>query len=126
MIFMTTFGQRLSRLRNDKRLSQEELAARLKISKSAIGMYERDQREPSFELLDEMALFFDVSVDYLMGRTDKRNSLKTDREEPVVQLLMRSKDEMTPESFDRLSQVIEELTKAFVEEVDKKLDGDKK
>lgn len=89
-------------------------------------MYERDQREPSFELLDEMALFFDVSVDYLMGRTDKRNSLKTDREEPVVQLLMRSKDEMTPESFDRLSQVIEELTKAFVEEVDKKLDGDKK
>lgn len=74
---MYTFGQRLNELRNTKNMSQEDLAKQLKISKSAIGMYERDQREPSFELINQIADYFNVTVDYLMGRTNLPNINET-------------------------------------------------
>lgn len=44
---MASFGQRLRKLRNNKNITQKELAKILKMSESAIGMYERDEREPS-------------------------------------------------------------------------------
>ncbi len=46
------------------------------LSESAIGMYERDEREPSFKLTNEIADRFNVSTDYLLGRTD--NTRPTD------------------------------------------------
>lgn len=73
---MATFGSRLREQRNKKSLTQKELGDLLKISESAVGMYERNEREPSFELLNKIADFFEVSIDYLLsGKTkdDKRN-----------------------------------------------------
>ncbi|MCL6443345.1 MAG: helix-turn-helix domain-containing protein [Alicyclobacillus sp.] len=67
---MVTFGSRLQSLRNSVGLTQEEFARRLQISKSAVGMYERDEREPSFELVRKIADFFGVTTDYLLGRSD--------------------------------------------------------
>ncbi|QKS72378.1 helix-turn-helix transcriptional regulator [Paenalkalicoccus suaedae] len=64
---MQTFGESLRTLRLRHGLKQEELAQKLNISKSSISMYEKDRREPSLELLREIALFFDVSVDELLG-----------------------------------------------------------
>lgn len=65
---MGTFGRRLRTLRNRKRMTQKELGERFQLSESAIGMYERDQREPSLELVRQMADFFEVSIDYILGR----------------------------------------------------------
>ena len=45
---MSTFGERLKALRNNKALTQDELANAIKISKSSINMYERGEREPKF------------------------------------------------------------------------------
>ncbi|WP_438445924.1 helix-turn-helix domain-containing protein [Gorillibacterium sp. sgz5001074] len=65
---MTTFGERLRNLRNQRGLTQREFGKHFKLSESAIGMYERDQREPSLELVRRMADFFEVSIDYILGR----------------------------------------------------------
>ena len=59
-------GPRIAILRKERKLSQSELAQLLKISPSAVGMYEQGRREPSAQLLVEMAQIFGVSTDYLL------------------------------------------------------------
>lgn len=59
-------GPRIAALRKEKGLSQAELAQQLKISPSAVGMYEQGRREPSAQLLVAMAQVFDISTDYLL------------------------------------------------------------
>lgn len=66
-------GNRLKKLREDKGLKQDELAKELSVSPSAIGMYERDSREPNNELIIKIANFFNVSTDYLMGISEYKN-----------------------------------------------------
>lgn len=67
---MTNFATRLKELRVEKGLSQFELAKKLSTSKSTISMYEQGRRTPSYEGLEEMADYFNVDMDYLMGRSD--------------------------------------------------------
>ncbi|WKV09417.1 helix-turn-helix domain-containing protein [Thermoanaerobacterium sp. CMT5567-10] len=67
------FANRLKSLREEKKLSQEELSQLINISRSTLSMYEINKRQPDPETLQKIADFFDVSVDYLLGRTDKRN-----------------------------------------------------
>ncbi|ETO38646.1 helix-turn-helix domain-containing protein [Thermoanaerobacterium aotearoense] len=67
------FANRLKSLREEKKLSQEELSQLINISRSTLSMYEINRRQPDPETLQKIADFFDVSVDYLLGRTDKRN-----------------------------------------------------
>lgn len=69
---MTAFGRRLTQLRQESGLRQSELAAKLGISRSAIGMYEQGRRDPDFALLDAMADLFDVDLSYMLGKTDVR------------------------------------------------------
>ena len=59
-------GARIALLRKNSGWSQADLARRLGISASAVGMYEQGRREPSSELLVAMAREFGVSVDYLL------------------------------------------------------------
>ena len=65
---MKTYAERIRRLRKGRGLSQEELAARLGVSRSAVGMYETGKREPDFATWETIADLFDVDMDYLMGR----------------------------------------------------------
>lgn len=65
---METFGQRLKSLRNKRGISQNELSKHIGVSKSSVNMYERDEREPGFETLEAIADFFNVNMDYLLGR----------------------------------------------------------
>ena len=64
------FGERLRSLREKKRITQKELAKLFKIAESTVSMYERGEREPNFEIVNKLANFFGVSIDYLLGRTD--------------------------------------------------------
>lgn len=59
-------GPRIAALRRQAGLSQSELAARLKVSPSAIGMYEQGRREPSVDTLVALSRLFRVSIDYLV------------------------------------------------------------
>lgn len=63
-------GERLKRLRTGARMTQQELAERLGVSASAIGMYEQGRREPTFELLLRIGEMFGVSTDWLLARDE--------------------------------------------------------
>lgn len=73
-----TFGQRFKELRLDKNLTQQELADDFNktynytFTKSAISQYENDKRTPEVEALINFALYFDVSLDYLMCLSEKK------------------------------------------------------
>ena len=60
-------GSRIASLRHGYGLSQAELARRLHISASAIGMYEQGRREPSVDILIAIAQEFGVTLDYLLS-----------------------------------------------------------
>lgn len=63
------FDSVLKTLREERGMSQKELAEALGTSKSTIGMYEQGKRTPKSEKMSEIATYFGVSTDYLMGRT---------------------------------------------------------
>jgi len=63
------FGQRLRKLRENNKITQKALSKTLNVSESAIGMYERGEREPNLETINKIANFFNVPTDYLLGRT---------------------------------------------------------
>ncbi|HHV79055.1 MAG TPA: helix-turn-helix transcriptional regulator [Firmicutes bacterium] len=77
------FASRLKELREAKGFSQRELAKLLVIAPSTLAMYELGQREPDFEIATKIADFFDVSVDYLLGRTDDPRPLRKQIEDAV-------------------------------------------
>lgn len=62
------FADTLKKLRKERCLTQEQLAALLGISKSAISMYENGNREPNFEIEELIADFFNVDISYLRGK----------------------------------------------------------
>lgn len=64
---MSKFCYRLRELRNSRKMTQQELADALKLSKSSVNMYERGQREPSLDTQELIADYFNVDMDYLLG-----------------------------------------------------------
>lgn len=68
-----TIGQRIKALRHERQLTQKQLADRLGMSKSALAMYETDQRFPKLDTLDAIADFFNIDMAFLLGKSDCRN-----------------------------------------------------
>lgn len=66
---MADFASTIKRLRTERGITQEQLAAMLKVSRSTIGMYETGSREPDFETCEAIADIFNVDMDYLIGRS---------------------------------------------------------
>lgn len=62
------FRERLKGLRKARGISQAALAERLGMSKSTIGMYETGDISPSLEALNALADYFNVDIDYLLGK----------------------------------------------------------
>lgn len=69
---------RLRELRKEKRLNQEEVAKKIGVGRTTYAMYEQGNREPDNDTLSEIADFFGVTTDYLIGRDVPRWADKTD------------------------------------------------
>lgn len=67
---MATLAERLVQLRKARGLNQRELAQALCVSPGAVGLWETGSRFPSPELLEKIADYFGVTIDYLLGRSD--------------------------------------------------------
>ena len=72
---MQDLGKRIKELRENAGLTQQQLAERVWVSKAAISNYELCERNPSLETLVNIAHFFHVSTDYLLGIDDKSQTL---------------------------------------------------
>lgn len=75
-----TIGERIAQLRKSRSMSQFQLAKTLNIATSTLGMYETNKRKPNMEMLEKLADFFGVSIDYLLGReTSNKSDTDLDR-----------------------------------------------
>ena len=70
------FGLRLRALRNEKKLTQDELGKLLNVSGKTIGTWERDSRQPNIEAINKLASIFDVTTDYLLGNSNEKQPQK--------------------------------------------------
>ncbi len=78
-------GQRIAQLRRSRHMSQAALARVLRISPSCVGMYEQGRRDPSKEIIVELAVYFGVTTDFLLTG----GILPTD-ERAIARLLLQS------------------------------------
>lgn len=69
---MAALAERIKQLRAEAKMTQEDLARELRVSKGAVGNWETGIRRPDPETLDEIADLFNVDMDYLLGRTNER------------------------------------------------------
>ena len=85
------FADVLKTLRKNAKLSQAELAAKLRVSTSTIGMYETGKRMPDVDTVQMISKFFDVSIDYLIGTTDtKTTTAPTQKEQEEHDTFMKN------------------------------------
>ena len=71
------FGERIKQLRNEHKWTQEYVCEKLNISSGALSRYETGMYEPkSLELIKDFANLFNVTTDYLLGKSEIRNSEK--------------------------------------------------
>jgi len=71
---LSDFTQRLKELRKNKKLTQSEVAKELEIASSTYSNYEQGSRFPDQKTLINLAKFYEVSIDYLLGETDSKLS----------------------------------------------------
>ena len=107
------FSTRLKELREWAGLSQNALAGVLLVAQSTVGGWEAGKREPSLDMIIQLADLFCVSTDYLLGRTDNKNTyiakMPPDLEGMKVEKI--GSPELTSEEVEGLRQLLEEHNK---------------
>ena len=107
---MATFGERIYELRTRSGLTQPELAAALSaagesdITRSAISMWELGKRTPKFEVLETIADYFNVNLDWLLGRSGGPEELP-----PEITMIARAGAKMTPEKRADMLKILKTI-----------------
>jgi len=73
---MATFGNKLKECRSEKGFSQTELAKQIDTYHSIIGKYERDEVNPSIDVVKKLAKVLETTVGFLLGESEDRELLK--------------------------------------------------
>lgn len=79
-----TIGEKIRQLRKEKNMSQADLADATGLTKGAIGMYEIGARNPKMETLEILADFFNVDMNFLVGRSVYTEIVATDEERIII------------------------------------------
>ncbi len=131
---MSIFSDRLKQLRKQNGLTQKMLGQNLNLGESTISMYELGEREPNFETLELLADYFNVDIDFLLGKSDKttkldiygnhKNNLEYFSDKPelldlyqqiyeseTLQLLFDSAKDLTPQDLEMVLTIIKGIRK---------------
>ncbi|MCU5414788.1 helix-turn-helix domain-containing protein [Bacillus wiedmannii] len=79
-------GKRVKEIRAELKMSQSQFAESIGVSKSLISLIELSRKNPSVETINKIAKKGNVSVDYIMGRTDNRSSSENETSEVKIEL----------------------------------------
>lgn len=107
---MQSFGERLRNLRLEKDMTQEEVASYFGLHKTRISQYELNKRQADDDMKKKLAEFFGVSLDYLMGNTDIKESADEilNKKEPTIALHSDYEyDELPDEAKKEIDNFIE-------------------
>lgn len=109
-------NNRMASLRKERGMTQEVAAKRLKIARSTFANYENGIREPDNETLKQIADFYEVSIDYLLGRADERHIELSEDARKIIDSLDLSDEEIVKTLKLEIDGVLltPEQVKAFV------------
>lgn len=119
---MSKFSERFKELRKSRNLSQQELANYLKTSKSSVNMYERGEREPGIEMLENIADYFNVDMDFLLGKSQTANHLLV---KPFEQLPLAPRETQLLTNYRKLNSDEQQKADDYVENLVKVSEGSK-
>ena len=124
---MSTFGERLKKARIKKGLTQKNVATSTGLVRATLANWEIGRAEPDLESIKILADFYNVPIDYLLGRTDNMEELEKDIESAIsghpelmeiwleiknredLQSLFREVKPMTPENVKKVIRIIKAL-----------------
>lgn len=115
------FMNRIIELRKKAGLSQKELAKKAGVNQTAVSQWETGKTEPSFDAMAKLCSFFDVSFEYLLGRSDIRGrfNMTVEEENEIVKLHIYELNKAHFEAYQKLDQhgkdVIDAITKIELE-----------
>ena len=116
------FSIRLTALRKEKKLLQADVANKIGIARATYGAYEQGNRQPDFDTLERIADYFEVSTDYLLGRTDTPALTQQDKDEaefqafannPELNVFYKELPESQEEAVERLREIWEIIKHDF-------------
>ena len=120
------FAETMKRLRHSHHMTQAELAEKLGLSASAIGMYEQGRREPDLAVIMQLCDIFDVPADILLATSPKKQSFEIkDVIQDIQERLLTAQDltlDGVPVSLDgiqRLIDAIEVSTAVVLDQMEK-------
>lgn len=93
-------GQNIKLLRIKNNLTQKDLAEKLHISFQAVSKWEKDESEPSFDTLREMAKIFNCSIDELFG-VEKEPEVES-KEDKITEVIVKEPEEIEEKRIDRI------------------------
>lgn len=103
---MNILYTRIRELANDRNLSLAEIERRLKLSNGIISTWKNSK--PSQDKIELIADFFNVSVDYLLGRTDNKNLLDdSKKQKPEIQSLARKMDDFSQSDLEAVEDFLD-------------------
>lgn len=116
---MNTLGERLKILRAEKRITQKELAAVLRVPRDTVANWEINRGTPNIETISELADHFGVTTDYLLGRDNPQHVNDDDALEyldelhkrPEMKTLFQVGRKATKEDIETAITIIEALQK---------------
>lgn len=89
-VFLKKLGLRLKSLRNDKGITQTDLGNIVNVGKSTISQYESGISSPDYDILQKLADYFNVSLDYLLGRTDNPKGILDEPSDLEIEHVMKN------------------------------------
>ena len=121
---MGDFPNIFRKIREQSGLTQQQMADKLGVSRSAIGMYENGEREPNFETLELIADTFNVDMKYLLGKKpttevipdryylddDARDMAQFIYENPEYKVLFDASRKVKKEDIDFVKQMIDRMS----------------
>ena len=96
------FEERIVLLRNEKGISQYDAAKDLNVDRSRYCKWEQGKSRPSFEMLSQIADFFHVTTDYLLGRTDERKVYITENPPELADIDVTEVGQSSPFTDEQL------------------------
>ena len=115
------FADRLKQLRKGKDLTQIQLAQIFNVANGTIAMWETGKREPDFDTISRLADYFEVSVDYLMGRVNQpwfhldtqkmlENMISSEDEDQTEKKPVPENGDGPSETLNRFMDLVDKLT----------------
>lgn len=101
-----TVGEKIRQLRKEKNMSQADLSYATGLTKGAISMYELNARNPKFETLEILADFFNVDMNYLLGKSEYTDIVADDTERLLFSMYRALNEEGKKKVAEYMSDLV--------------------